>query len=205
MIIGKESDVSFKVDVHGTSVEPTVKVVIHCHPQLSFPASKVGDRWMASVKIPESIEPGEYEMKVEVLLNGRHFSPVNKKITLERDPASIPAAVYAPEPTPPVEIAKTVVHQEEKIPEPVVEEVAPPAPPKKITLELSKNIFDFSFDKGPAVPVKYDSIAQRKIVETKKIEEPKKPIKVAKPKPPKIVEIKHGIPVKLTKGEIIYE
>lgn len=188
MIIGKESDVSFKVDVHGTSVEPTVKVVIHCDPHLSFPARKSGDRWVASVKIPDSIEPGEYEMKVEVLLNGRHFSPVNKKIKLERNPASIPAAT---KPTAPIETERDVVHREEVT-----------APPKKVTLDLSKNIFNFSFDGGPAVPVRYDSIARRKVVEVKKVEEPKKPAKMSKPK---IVEIRHEIPVKLVKGEIIYE
>lgn len=34
MIIGQKSEVSFKVNVMGTSVEPTARVIIETHPQI---------------------------------------------------------------------------------------------------------------------------------------------------------------------------
>ena len=81
--VGQSSEVSFQVNVMGTSAEPEVSVVLGAVPELLFKANRVGDDWVSSVLIPGYIEPGEYDLRVQVLLNNRMFTPVRKSVSVQ--------------------------------------------------------------------------------------------------------------------------
>lgn len=205
MLIGDTTNVSFRVNVMGTSIEPKVRVLLSTSPELSFPASKSGEEWKVSMNIPPSIEPGKYDLRVEVMLNNRHFTPLTKSIELVGKDA-VPAAgwpvaqeVEAVQPEiAPVEMA----YEAAPVIEPVVEEPAV----QKITLPADKiaAIFKVENPPAPSAPTKiaYKPIIPRDITEDKKAPITKK---VKATKKTKMLEIKHELPVSLVKGEIVYE
>lgn len=80
---GHTTNVSFKVNVMGTSTDPKVRLILGTTPELSFAASKgEGDTWGAEVLVPKFIDAGSYDFRVEVVLNNRLFTPLNKKIEI---------------------------------------------------------------------------------------------------------------------------
>jgi hypothetical protein len=110
---GQSHNVKFKVNVMGTSSEPRVRVILGTTPELSFHATKEGDDWASNLEIPGHITPGSYDMRVEVHLNNRLFTPINRKIDVQgielaeplkaasvpTEPESpLPMAVKEPEP-----------------------------------------------------------------------------------------------------------
>ncbi len=117
---GKSNQVTFKVNVMGTSSTPTVRVVLGTDPEMSYPASHtVEDKWMAVMMIPEHVE-GTYSMRVEVVLNNRLFTPITKSVTIGRAEAAAPTPneTTSPSvPTPPeaVEPAPDTVRKYEPI------------------------------------------------------------------------------------------
>lgn len=226
MIIGQKSEVAFKVNVMGTSSEPTARVIIETQPHLSFPAVKStqGD-WVAVVDVPSMIAPGAYKMRVEVVVNTRLFTPYQKMvdITAVETPGVVPNPVpsvepvaalnAAPAPQPDIPVTLSPIEQAE---EPAYEEVAvealapvqaeapaeaqAPVEAKKITLPA--DFFKFELrDSAPKV-----TIASKPIIKTLASEcmTPVKKVVAAK-RPKKIVEIKPDMPVTLSKGEVIYE
>ena len=87
---GKSNNVTFKVNVMGTSSTPSVRVVLGTNPEMSYPASSTSDdKWMATMMIPEGIE-GTYSMRVEVVLNNRLFTPITKSVTISPAEATAP-------------------------------------------------------------------------------------------------------------------
>jgi hypothetical protein len=80
---GQTHNVKFKVNVMGTSAEPRVRVILGTTPELSFHATKNGDDWASNMEIPGHIAPGNYDMRVEVHLNNRLFTPINRKIDVQ--------------------------------------------------------------------------------------------------------------------------
>jgi hypothetical protein len=80
---GQSHNVKFKVNVMGTSSEPRVRVILGTTPELSFHATKEGDDWASNLEIPGHIAPGSYDMRVEVHLNNRLFTPINRKIDVQ--------------------------------------------------------------------------------------------------------------------------
>lgn len=92
MKIGQTNDIKFKVNVMGTSTEPKVRIILGTRPELSFPATLVGGEWTAAVDLPSSIEDGEYDLRVEVIVGNRHFTPLSKKVLLA-GPRSTPAPI----------------------------------------------------------------------------------------------------------------
>lgn len=87
---GKSNNVTFKVNVMGTSSTPSVRVVLGTDPEMSYPASNTSDdKWMATMMIPIGIE-GTYSMRVEVVLNNRLFTPITKSVTIGRAEAAAP-------------------------------------------------------------------------------------------------------------------
>ena len=215
MLIGQTNDVKFKVNVMGTSAEATARVILCTNPQLSFPATKIGDDWTASVTVPEAIEPGSYDMKVEVMVGNRHFTPLTKKLELfgrNQIAAAVEEPVATEEAAEPIaEPAKEVVAPE-AVAEAPVEAVTPslsliksfdaapaveePEAPKKIT--LPKDFFKFEGKK--VAPVKIEFKPLDSMLSFTTIDRPLTPGSV---KP--VLEINHGTPVRLIKGEIIYE
>lgn len=91
--IGQHNTIKFNVNVMGSSQEPRVRVVIGSTPELAFPASLLDGKWSVDLAIPESVEAGSYDLRVEVLLNNRLFTPLNKRVELTREAA-------APQPAP---------------------------------------------------------------------------------------------------------
>jgi len=83
--IGKANEVKFKVSVNGTAANPSVRLII-VTPQgdLGFPAKKLlgggADDWFSEVKIPPETKAGEYDMRVEVIINNRLFTPLKRKV-----------------------------------------------------------------------------------------------------------------------------
>jgi hypothetical protein len=80
---GQSHSVKFKVNVMGTSAEPRVRLILGTNPELSFAATKDGDDWASNMEIPSHIAPGNYDMRVEVHLNNRLFTPINRKIDVK--------------------------------------------------------------------------------------------------------------------------
>jgi hypothetical protein len=80
---GQTHNVKFKVNVMGTSAEPRVRVILGTTPELSFHATKEGDDWASNMEIPGHIAPGNYDMRVEVHLNNRLFTPINRKVDVQ--------------------------------------------------------------------------------------------------------------------------
>lgn len=93
---GQSSTVSFSVNVMGTSADPSVRVILAAHPELSFPAVKDGEKWTTHLAIPAALAPGDYDLRVEVTLNSRLFTPIRKKV-------NVAAAAQSNEPMPAVE------------------------------------------------------------------------------------------------------
>ena len=101
---GQINNVSFKVNVMGSSMEPTVRLVLACNPDMSFAAVRDGDSWKAVLNIPTSVQPGSYDMRVEVVLNNRLFTPLYKKVDITAAPQEAtnePAEVMTTPPVPP--------------------------------------------------------------------------------------------------------
>ena len=87
---GKSNNVTFKVNVMGTSSTPSVRVVLGTDPEMSYPASNTADdKWMATMMIPNEIE-GNFSMRVEVVLNNRLFTPITRSVTIGRAEAAAP-------------------------------------------------------------------------------------------------------------------
>jgi len=85
--IGKANEVKFKVGVNGTKAEPTVRLVIgNREHELGFAAEKLlggtDEDWYAEVKIPESMTAGEYDFRVEVIVNNRLFTPIKRTVEI---------------------------------------------------------------------------------------------------------------------------
>lgn len=132
---GQTTLVKFKVNVMGSSNEPKVRLILGTSPELSFAAQSSGEGWEAQINVPVSIAPGSYDMRVEVVLNNRLFTPFTKKVEVAMGveaelPAPAPVEV-APTPEDPVQSPDV---QEIAVEEPAVvaSEPAKPAPEKLV-------------------------------------------------------------------------
>lgn len=100
LTVGHSHNVKFKVNVMGTVTVPRVRVILGTLPEVSFPAAKEGDDWVAQLVVPPHVDPGEYDLRVEVLLNNRMFTPVNKRIgVLAAEPTVVVAPAEVEQPT----------------------------------------------------------------------------------------------------------
>lgn len=200
MKIGQTNDIKFKVNVMGTSTEPKVRIILGTRPELSFPATLVGEEWTAAVDLPSSIEDGEYDLRVEVIVGNRHFTPLSKKVLLTA-PRSTPAPIK-PEagvvPTLP-----TARDAEEAQPPhiSVVPEQSVVGTPKKITFPPGF----FKAAAPPPVKPEYRPIIARQDPVHTSIDKPIRKEGVKPGRAKKVVEIKHELPVRLVKGPVVYE
>ncbi len=221
--IGHSHDVAFKVNVMGTSAEPTVRLVLGCTPELSFPAKKTADGWACTLSIPPGIEPCECDLRVEAIVNNRLFTPLIKRVELAS--VTAPPVETAPQPAsdaPPAEIPPTPdevpseiefkVKAEETEPRkpllstpefkrtelPSLQKVAEATPPKKF--EPIHTPLPRPSDVKVA-PIKVSLTDVMKVAATMEAAAPPPARRKAAP----VVEIKHETPVRLVKGAIIYE
>lgn len=205
---GVASAVKFNVDVHGTGAEPKVRLVFKVSDkELGFTATQLDDKWQAMVELPADTPAGEYDMRVEVTLNNRLFTPMKRRVEVEgatapQAPAPTQAAtpvVAAPQPQPQVtaESKKPLESLIKRAAKPMPERPAPsPAKAPKPT--------------APQTPVKpHDRIKMADIANdsSKKFDKAlkesasyKKPITPVKP-----LNFSIGTPVSLKRGDIVYE
>ena len=200
--------VTFNVNVSGTAAQPTVRCVVGDHPAYSFPASKISDgSYEVLIDLPKEIKTDKYPFKVEVLLNGRLFTPINTTIEVAGEKQEEP------------KVAKTTAKAKKTEPaaEPVVLTQTEPMPFREADPEakpvglsgLEKLAKTPVFAKpAPAVEIKRIRISMADVAnEAEKIEKPAAAPKAQKKPTPKpaVVEARPvGIPVSLTKGDIIY-
>jgi hypothetical protein len=225
--------VTFSVNVFGTATIPSVRCVVGDAPGLSFPASKLANgEWEVLIDLPSDTKPGSYPFKVEVLINGRLFTPINHTIDVEDvkpvQTAPIPAArPETPEPTPVIStLMQTVaavpetVQMEPKAPEvkpkvpevkPKVPEVKPKAPKVKVKtekLELPKQKALYGLEAYAKNPVfKKPAVIEVAQVKVSIVDIANAAFAgEAKPKVVKRVQEARQptIPVRLTKGAVIY-
>jgi hypothetical protein len=185
--IGKTNEVKFKVNVNGTQSIPTVRVVLVTpNADLGFPAEKLSsgnEDWSAEVFIPEDLSEGEYDLRVEVIINNRLFTPVKRKVAIGVDPA--------------VTLAKQEAENKLSLEKPAVQEAVMQAPiknggrtkPVKVAEPVKITMADISAEseKRFGKVLKESSTYKSPVVKTPSL------------------NVQQQIPVTLTKGEIIYE
>jgi hypothetical protein len=177
--IGKTNEVKFKVNVNGTQSIPTVRVVLVTpNADLGFPAEKLSsgnEDWSAEVFIPEDLSEGEYDLRVEVIINNRLFTPVKRKVTIGIDPA--------------VTLAKQEAENKLSLEKPTVqqENFTPTKPKVKEPVKITMADISAESEKRFGKVLKESSTYKSPVVKTPSL------------------NVQQQIPVTLTKGEIIYE
>lgn len=156
--IGKANEVKFKVDVNGTQALPEVRLVIVTpKSELGFKAERMGDGWFSEVFIPEDVAAGDYDFRVEVVINNRLFTPIKRKVTLGSTAPMMAAESQAPHPTQKPKQTETwegeggALPEVPEVPQPLPAAPIPPTPkqpPKSLMKEAS------SQDKTPTKPTK---------------------------------------------------
>jgi hypothetical protein len=76
--------VTFDVNVHGTAATPTVRCVVGEYPGLMYQATRLTEgKFEVIIDLPPTMRSGAYPFKIEVMLNGRMFTPINTQINVE--------------------------------------------------------------------------------------------------------------------------
>lgn len=188
---------TFSVNVLGTASLPTVRCVIG--DNLIFPAVKVQDEWEALVNVPETM-CGMVPFKIEVLLNGRLFTPVNTTIEVcnkvsEPIPDPVPeptvqATPFVSEPEP-IQITEPEATPVQQLNEPNI---------KRVKISLT-DIF-----KSTDIPEVKKTEALKPVKSTlppmnSKLSMPKSKAKKVEEQQ---TQIKSQVPITVTKGKVIY-
>lgn len=222
MIIGGTTQVSFKLDILGSTDSPKVRVALECSPEFVYYAHRTGELWTADINIPVTVSPGTYKLRIEVILGNRLFTPISKMVDVSQPeisavmsaapetasqavPAEIEASSIPPEAqveiTPPVGLIRQFESEDTAKSEskkPVQEKR-----PEKKTIQLPPDLFSslladatpkqkVQLPTKPIITKKDTAIAESKKVEKKKWHQ-------------QIVEIKQETPVVLVKGDIVFE
>ena len=196
--IGKSNDVNFKVDVNGTSALPTVRLIISANgAELGFLAEKSTagkNAWTAKVFIPEHFASGEYDFRIEAVVDNRLFTPIKRKVSITKSFATVAPAV--PEVTD-VPEASTPLPKLASIKKP--ESILSATQPKS----LMKSVVRTSVVERAQVKAKIEPL------HTKISKAVDLPIVLVKHKPVdesiSQLKIKQQTPISLKKGEIIYQ
>ena len=211
--IGKANEVKFKVAVNGTQAQPSVRLVL-VTPQadLGFPAEKLiggeADDWFSEVKIPEDLSEGDYDFRVEVVINNRLFTPIKRRVTVGVNPELVAAkqdveaklAMQTEEvstpPTPTQKPRQTETWEGEGGALPVTPEKPQPLPSKPLDpLKPAKSLMAEAASKDNTTPHR---------PKAKKVE-PVAPVKPVERKPaPKKQAVKPE-PVRITMADIAAE
>lgn len=194
LLAGQSSTVTFKVNVVGTAITPVVKVVLSTSPELTFPATRLdsGD-WQVELDIPSSVSSGDYELRVDVLLGDRIFSPTKKTVTI-------------------LGVRDEVAYQEPE----TVETVATVTPVQTIDTPKSYPSFFAEPKKAPTVDASdlinalrgyRAGLGEAKIAAHVSFPAPRlarlETIKETSPVP--MMKLASRFPIRLEKGEVIYE
>lgn len=178
--------VTFSVNVFGTSALPTVRCIIGDTPGFSFSASKLEhDTYEALVNLPKDLKSGSYAFRIEVLLNGRLFTPINHTIDVSNDVTEQPEQpTVAPIPVPIVPQVDEIKTVKKKGLMQDLEQAASRPPVKSVTEQKSVKISIAEIEAQASIndPVKKKTVKLERIQET----------------------IPSTIPVSLTRGAVIY-
>lgn len=123
---GQSNRVTFKVNVMGTQLTPSVRVVIASTPDLSFPATYTEEGWTADLNVPSNVASGSYDLRVEVLLNNRMFTPLHKKIEIIGVETAPNEIVSQPKTTTPPDVSPSAKYDPMRDTDPTPDHLSPP-------------------------------------------------------------------------------
>lgn len=142
--------VTFNVNVFGTAATPSVRCIVGETPALSFPALKLKDsEWEVMIDLPSDMKSGAQPFKVEVVLNGRLFTPIQTSIDVQAPSPAEGPVVAAPAITPPPVAQMTSAPEPAPAPAPAIVDLPEPEPepepepvvPKKtVSLDLMASL-----------------------------------------------------------------
>lgn len=122
--INVPSTISFNVQVHGTSSDAEARLVLTANDVgYIFKAQRTTpNSFEASVCVPACVQPGQYPMAVEVIVNGRLFTPLRRMVEVDSGVTTVEV--------PAIQVVQTTAAdsyeiQAAPVPEEVVEPVAP--------------------------------------------------------------------------------
>lgn len=90
LVLNTSNRVTFTVNVQGTSSSPTVRCVIGQSPTLTFPAKELQNgKYESLLDLPQTLGEGSHPFKIEVLLNGRLFIPIQTSVNVIQENAKL--------------------------------------------------------------------------------------------------------------------
>lgn len=191
--------VTFDVNVFGTASTPTVRCIVGEAPGFSFPATKLQDeQYEVLIDLPKDLRLGTYPFKVEVLLNGRLFTPINHNVPVTGPEAPVQAPAVS-----------------NSVPTPDAVPTAAPTLMAAVTTETKETV------KKPAALTGLSKLASATVLKRSKVPEVRSTISMAdvanaaaaketpkakalKPQPQLTEAITPTVPVSLIKGAVIY-
>jgi hypothetical protein len=195
LLLKSTNRLTFDVNIQGTVTAPVVRCVIGESPAVSFNAKSLSEgKFEALIDLPTSITAGSYPFKIEVLLNGRLFTPINTQISVaaqteEVKPVDEPIIEKIEvKPVKPVSKVQVQAREKGKLSrlESVVKEPIQKLKPRKT---------------APAAPISESKIRIADIAN----EAADRDVKPATVQPTKVAEHAAPIPLTLVKGKIIYK
>ena len=178
--------VTFAVNVQGTSANPTVRCIVGEHPGCVYACTKLSEnKYEVIIDLPRTMREGAHDFKIEVLLNGRLFTPINTKINVvggyenkisdERIAELEPASTHLP-----------------PVPEPPVQKKLPKEP---LIKDFVKNE---QFQRKVPREAKKPSMSALESIA-------KAPVQKRAAQDTVVIEQIASIPISLIKGEVIYK
>lgn len=194
LLLKSTNRLTFDVNIQGTVTAPVVRCVIGESPAVSFNAKSLSEgKFEAMIDLPTSMTAGSYPFKIEVLLNGRLFTPINTQISVvtqtEEEVKPVDEPIIEKIEVKPVKPAsKAQAREKGKLSrlESVVKEPIQKLKPRKT---------------APAAPISKSKIRIADIAN----EAADRDVKPATVKPTKVAEHAAPIPLTLVKGKIIYK
>ena len=195
LLLESTNRLTFDVNIQGTATAPVVRCVVGDSPAVSFNAKSLSEgKFEALIDLPKSMTAGSYPFKIEVLLNGRLFTPINTQISVatqteEVKPVDKPVLEKIEvKPVKPASKAQAQAREKGKLSrlESVVKEPIQKLKPRKTT---------------PAAPISESKIRIADIAN----EAADRDVKSVTVQPTKVAEHVASIPLTLIKGEIIYK
>jgi hypothetical protein len=190
LYVDQTNRVTFNVNVMGTAATPSCRCVVGESPALMFPAVKLsGDEWEVTIDLPSDFREGAHPFKIEVLINGRIFTPINHSISVGFTEAPVqqePTITLAPAPMP------------APMPEPTIALTQPPAPAPAPAIAVSPPVPAPVLTPAPSqVPAAPISLLKSVL----KVPEERKPAEIATPKP-KSKRLDFKLPVPVTEHKV---
>ena len=119
LLLNSHNEITFNVNVQGTKNKPVVRCLIGENPQYVYTAKCIdGIKFSVGIDLPKNMTPGEQPFKIEVLLNGKVMTPINKTMQVQALMNVQPApALPAPAPVQAVVPAQAQTPVQVQVPE----------------------------------------------------------------------------------------